>query len=173
MTDVSRLAASLLQSALRTFRLVPDEKRGPALEALDSFLAAPGPLTFLRASRVVNELGRTALLARLGSAGMERSLARGLETLAKVPEMDPAVTERLRALPVDPRAGRRLEALAALIITHQELASRAEAASSKLRRQMEKMKARRSSAPPKGAPPRSIPPKSATPRRKSTAEAGR
>ena len=49
------LARELLRRALQVLPEVPPAERGPVLAAIDEFLAAPGPVSYLSATRVLIE----------------------------------------------------------------------------------------------------------------------
>lgn len=151
------LARDLLQRATATFAAVPADARGPALAALDAFLLAPGPATYLAAARVLGEArrGRTLQQARAARAGY--ALARGLDTVRR--ELGAAAAEVLSAGPTDDRAGMRLRALALLSAAHRELAGRVAGSTALLRRQLAQAKDKAAPA----APPRRRPPPKRTP----------
>jgi hypothetical protein len=124
---MSRLARALLPIAHRALSLPPaldDENTlAEAYDALDGFLAVPVASRYLRATRALRALSlhrrRSVELGRLARRSIDAQLARLAEAGAPV--------EALRALPADPRAGRRLQALAALLETHRAVASRVRA----------------------------------------------
>jgi hypothetical protein len=118
------LASALLRVAMRALPRIPLDERTPALSAIDAFVAAPGPARFLTAARLLDEGRRAARVARLGVALQGRSFSHGLQRVRGLSFLDEELGEALSALPVDPRAGRRLEALAALLEAHDELAAR-------------------------------------------------
>jgi hypothetical protein len=144
MTDTAVLARALLARAHPALLAIPGDARGPALEALDQFLAAPGPAAFLRATRVLGVERRRALLARSAQSTLRRSMADGLAALRAVPGLPAPLLDRLERLPVDARAGRRLQALASLAQAHEELAGRVASEADDMRRKL------REGAPRKG-----------------------
>jgi hypothetical protein len=117
---VVTLARALLPRALHAHRVAGAH----ALAALDPFLAAPGPATFLRAVRGLLEAERDARLAPSSSPLAARSRDRALARAVAFPALDDATRALLKLLPADARAGSRLTALAALLEAHAELADR-------------------------------------------------
>lgn len=105
-----------------------------ALSAIDAFLERPVASRYLVANRTLNALarlrGRSPQLERLASRSLEVELGK-LRSRALLPEaaasgdLDPLTI--LGALPPDPRAGRRLQALSALLEVHRALALRVRA----------------------------------------------
>jgi hypothetical protein len=132
---VSALAPALLRHAVAAFAVSPEQARGPALHALDQFLAAPSPAAFLAAARVLRDLRRASLIEATAGATIRRSFADGLAALGSA-GLPPELVERLAELPVEARAGQRLQALAALVRTHDELAGRVAADASDMRRRL-------------------------------------
>lgn len=116
------LAADLLRRAREAFTVVLPHDRGPALAALDAFLAVPGPATHLAAARVLADARRRAALGQMRVAQAGYALARGLDAVRR--ELGPAAAEVLGAVPPDERAGLRLRSLALLAAAHRELAER-------------------------------------------------
>jgi hypothetical protein len=149
----AQLARALLRRTVRLFAAVPPEARGPSLAALDGFLAAPGPASYLQAVRVLGDAARAVRAAEAGEAFAERAHAHGLERVRALDWLEPATVEALDALPIDARAGQRLRALATLLEAHQQLAGRV--------RQADTLR---------GLPP---PPTRAAPRRSTTRRARR
>jgi hypothetical protein len=144
--EPSALARALLVKTMAAFQVVPDQARGPALSALDRFLAAPAPATFLAASRVLGQTRRAIMLERSAGGTMRRAFDEGLAALRAVPALPSALADRLASLPVDPRAGQRLFALAALTDAYQELATRVAADSEEMRRRLRAAAPRRGTA---------------------------
>ena len=66
----------------------------------------------------------------------ERSFYRGLTRVAQIPGMGPELAAVLRQTPLDPRAGARFSALAALVEARDELQARVAGQSAVLRRQL-------------------------------------
>ena len=129
-----RLAAALVPVAYRALALPParpseDEPLlEAALEAIDAFLATPVGSRYLVATRTLGALTklrrRSTDLEKLARRSLDGELAR-LRHRAVLP--DEATLDTLRALPPDPRAGRRLQALGALLEAHRLLAVRVRA----------------------------------------------
>lgn len=128
------LARELLRRALGVFAAVPPTDRGPALAAIDEFLAAPGPATYLAATRALVEARRARALSRVRAAQASYARARGLDAVRR--ELGSAAAEALAAAPTDERAGLRLRALTLLAAAHRELAERVAGSSELLRRQL-------------------------------------
>lgn len=143
----SVLARELLQRALAAFAAVAPDDRGPSLAALDAFLAAPGPVTYLAAVRTLSDARQARALRQVRGAYAGRAFARGIETVRY--ELGAATAELLATVPMDERAGLRLRALALLSAAHRELAERVAGSTEMLRRQL--ARAQESAAP---APPR-------------------
>jgi hypothetical protein len=126
---MSALARSLLPIAHRVLTLpqapepVDAPVRGCAYDALDGFLAEPIASRYLVAVRALGALSRLRKrgveLARLARRSLDHELDR-------LPLPCDAV-ETLRALPADPRAGQRIQALAGLLEAHREIAQRVRA----------------------------------------------
>jgi hypothetical protein len=131
----ARLARVLVGKVVATFRVVPEEGRGPALEAVDRFLAAPAPAAFLAATRVLRSLRQRALIEGSAGATVRRSVAEAALSLRRI--LPPALMDRITTdLPIDARAGQRLQALAALATAYEELSSRVAADSDEMRRRL-------------------------------------
>jgi len=150
--DWGALAGDLLRRARATFAVVPADDRGPALAALDAFLAAPGPAQYLAATRVLAEARRTRTLQKVRTAQAGYAFARGLDAVRR--ELGSAAAEALAVGPTDPRAGHRLRALALLAAAHRELAERVAGSTEALRRQL----GLATEKPPLGPSPRRRPP---------------
>jgi hypothetical protein len=132
---MSALAPALLRQAVAAFQVIPDEARGPALAALDDFLAAPAPASFLAAIRVLRAQSRRAIVETTGGATMRRAFTDGLAAL-RATSIPPPLIDQLAQAPLDARAGRRLLALAALARAYEELAARVAADSDETRRRL-------------------------------------
>jgi hypothetical protein len=132
---VSALAAALLRHAVAAFAVSADDARGPALDALDQFVAAPSPAAFLAAARVLRDLRRESLIEKTAGATIRRSFADGLAAVGGL-GLPPALVERLAEVPVEARAGQRLQALAVLVRSYDELAGRVAAEASETRRRL-------------------------------------
>ncbi len=107
-----------------------------ALAAIDGFLAQPVASRYLVANRSLDALarlrGRSPQIEKLATRAVEAELGK-LRSRALLPEGvtgDGSTEDPLRvlaALPPDPRAGRRLQALGALLEAHRALALRVRA----------------------------------------------
>jgi hypothetical protein len=141
--EAALLARALLPRAISAFTLVPASERGPALAALDRFLAGPAPSTYLAAARHLRKAERAAALGKNGGVTLGRLYDEGVTLLRDVPGLPPELlNEMTGALPIDARAGRRLSALAELLGSYCELLGRVAADTDEMRR---RMKTRRSS----------------------------
>lgn len=133
--DVTLFARRLLPCAHAAFGVVPEAERGRLCEAIDQFVLAPAPSTFLRAFRVLDDGRRQAVLGSAGRAVLRRAFSDGVALLREVSSMPPPVVDVLAdRLPVDARAGERLRALASLASTYQEVSARVAADSDRRRR---------------------------------------
>jgi hypothetical protein len=128
-------ARVLLRRARGAFRLSGTGDRGRALAALDGFLAAPAPGSFVAAARALSDLQHQAIARRIPESGPRPAVNVGLAALRSVPGLPSVLAERLAAdLPQDPGAGPRLLALAALARAYHELAGRVAADKEEMRR---------------------------------------
>jgi hypothetical protein len=135
--DAAALAAALLPRAIVAFAVVPPADRGPALGAIDQFLAAPSPSRFLHASRLLNEARRVARLNDAARTTVGRLFAEGMDQLRAVPGLPADIVAQLAAdLPPDAHAGRRLGALATLLAGYEELLGRVVADTDEMRRRL-------------------------------------
>ena len=129
------LARSLFRRAQGTLGTLPADSHARALAALDAFLAGPGPARYLAAVRVLAAEERTAARHRLERGGAGRAFADAVLAL-EASGLDAETVRLLTDRPAAPGLGVRLEALAALVTAHRELAGRAEAATQALRRKL-------------------------------------
>jgi hypothetical protein len=138
ITDVegtTRFARALLPLAASAFRALGGADRAVASEALDAFLIAPGPATYLSATRVLASLRRRALIGGAARPTMRRSLDEAVSALRAAvgaPLADRIATD----LPLDARTGQRLQSLAALATAYEQLASRVAADTDEMRRRL-------------------------------------
>ena len=146
---MTALAQALAVQAVRTFRTVPEGDRGPCLAAIDGFLAAPAPSSFLAAVRALDQARQRALVDHTASTTVARGRTHGLDALRAVPGFPPRLVDRLQSLPADPRSSVRLAALTSLVTAYQELALRVAADTMETRRRL------RSTLPRRGGRPRS------------------
>ena len=134
---IARLARALLLASRRALAALPAEHHEEALSALDGFLAAPAPATYVAAARGLDAAVRTHRLAGALERSARRSLARGLARLEESQGKDTAELAALGAAhaagAVDRRAGRRLAALAALLDAHAALTGRVQVAVEQMR----------------------------------------
>lgn len=138
------LARALLANAMAAFTVLPPERRGSSLAALDAFLAAPSPATFLAASRVLAESRRNRLLESAAAPALAQDFADGIAALRTLTSIPAELVDRLEAdLPFDARTGRRLQALAALTRSYDELLSRVVADVEQMRKRFRHLAPRR------------------------------
>lgn len=143
--EYAPLAAELLRRAVAAFAAVPAAERAPVFAALDGFLAAPGPATYLSAAQVLDAARRDSALHKVRTAQARYTYSRGLEIVRRELGEESAAT--LSAIPVDERAGQRLRALALLAAAHRELAERVAGSAELLWRQLEQAQETQKSAP--------------------------
>ncbi|MBL9002770.1 MAG: hypothetical protein JNJ46_00920 [Myxococcales bacterium] len=178
----AQLARSLLCEAMAAFAQIPDADRTPALVALDGFVAAPSPASFLSAVRTLRHVKQECALRQARLSRAEQEFLRGLDRVRR--EISVEVADVLSALPVFEEAsapasppgaetarpsnaqrrasgaGTRLRALALLAAAHQELADRVAGSAEKLRQHLARAKDAHAQQPDKPAPRR----RSASPR---------
>ncbi len=122
--DAAPLARALGRLARAVWPALDGDARAAAAAAVADFVAAPAPSTFLAATRRLLDARRRRRADALSAALAERVFARGAARLAAVPFLDDAQRATLLAQAHDGAAGRRLAALAALLLAHAELAAR-------------------------------------------------
>jgi hypothetical protein len=145
--DTAALARALLPRAIAAFTLVPELDRGPALAAIDRFLAGPAPSTYLAAARELRTAERAAALRKNGGATMSRLFGEGMTVLREVPGLPPELLDEMTAnLPLDARSGRRLTALAELLGGYCELLGRVAADTEEMRKRMKRRSPRSQAA---------------------------
>jgi hypothetical protein len=133
---MTSLAGALLRRAVATFRVVPPEQREPALAAIDAFLADPTPARLVASSAVLGAVRRAAESKAARATIARHGFERGLASISAVPGVPEAIVQALQNVVVDARTGARLEAIAALLIAHRELAGKAAAETLALRRRL-------------------------------------
>jgi hypothetical protein len=121
---IPRLARALLAEATATLPSLPELARGVPLVAIDRFVAAPTPANYLAAASALREAVRRIQRERIVERSARRSFRRGVESLRTTSAVEPSLAQSLAQLPIDSRSGMRLEALAALIAAHHELAAK-------------------------------------------------
>ena len=88
-------------------------------------LGAPGPASFLGATRVLDGALRALLIARAGAGPLRRGFADAVRTLRGVGALPASVVDELeRGSTLDPRSVDRLNALAALVGAYAALDAR-------------------------------------------------
>ena len=98
MSDAARYAATLLRQATAAFAVAPEARKKASLPVLDAFLAEPGPLTFLAASRVLTVMKRDARATQLLHRVAGRVFERGKLAVARIDGVDAALMETFNAL---------------------------------------------------------------------------
>lgn len=133
-------ARRLLPLAAASLAGVPAHARPPLLQALEAFLDAPGPSSYMAAWRVLKGAHVRLEAHRLRMKLDAHALPDALAELAAVPGMPPRVVQQLAALVPDGSAAPRIRALAALWASRGALAGKVEAAAERRRRQMEELR---------------------------------
>lgn len=121
----NRLAAPLAHLA---GRVLGDLRPGDAHDArkvVRAFTASPSPARYLAATRVLRLAERRHKLGALGRVPGDRRKEQGLERLARGAGLPPELLDALRALPADPRNGRRLTIICDLLTAHRLIDARA------------------------------------------------
>ncbi len=135
--DTAALARALLKHALVAFRVLPPTAHAAGQAAIDRFVADPRPSRFLAAVRELDELRRRGLIESTAATTLRRGRAAGIEALRAVPGFPSAITDRLeQGLPLDARAGHRLQALAALASGYEGLAGQVAADTNEMRQRL-------------------------------------
>lgn len=152
-SDTAALARALLLHARQAFRTMPEPSRELAFQAIDRFVGEPRPSLFLAAVRELDDLRRRGLIESTAATTLRRGRAAGLEALRAVPGFPAGITDRLeQGLPLDARTGHRLQALAALAASYQELAGQVAADTDEMRQRL-RTQARRSARAKAAKPP--------------------
>jgi hypothetical protein len=128
-----RLSAPLLRLASQVLGAVPPGDAREAVCALREFVDGPSPVRYLAATRVLRQVQRRHKLGALGRLASHRRAEQSLDLLAHGAELAPELVEALRALPPDPRNGRRLTLISDLLAAHQAIAARTSGALLELR----------------------------------------
>jgi hypothetical protein len=132
-TEAPALAAPLLRLAERVLSTVARAELPEALAALRAFTDDPSPAQYLAATRMLRAGERRHKLALLGRALGTRRAELGLDGLARA-GLGPELLDALRALPPDPRNGRRLTIVAGLLEAYRLVEVRAAGAQRELQR---------------------------------------
>ncbi|MES1205419.1 MAG: hypothetical protein ABUS79_05735 [Pseudomonadota bacterium] len=135
-TDAALFARRLLPAARAAFQMVPPTAIRPLHAAVDAFVEAPAPSSFLAAFRLLDQARRRAMVEQAGGGVLRRAFQDGVAALRRISALPtPAVDALAAHAEVDARAGERLHALAALTGAYQELSARV-AADGDRRRQL-------------------------------------
>ncbi len=127
-----RLAGPLLRLASRVLGAAPPSHAGEAVCALRAFADAPSPVRYLTAVRALRRVERRHKLAALGRRAHRRT-EQSLDLLAQGSGLAPELVEALRALPPDPRNGRRLTLISETLAAYQMIEARTSGALLELR----------------------------------------
>ncbi len=119
-----RLATALARLARRVWPALDAAERAAGAAAVDAFVAAPSPASFVAAARTLVRARQARQTEALQEVWGERAFARGAARLAGLDFLDDALVATLTAQPRDAASGRRLTTLAALLEAHAELAAR-------------------------------------------------
>ncbi len=130
---VDRLAGPLLRLAARVLGAVPPAEARDAVRALRAFTDGPSPVHYLAARRVLRQVERRHKLGALGRLSNHRRTEQGLDVLARGAGLAPELVDALRALPPDPRNGRRLTLISDLLAAHRLIQARTSGALLELR----------------------------------------
>ncbi len=128
----SSLAAPLLRLAERVLSTLGRGELPEALVALRAFTDEPSPAHYLAATRALRAGERRQKVALLGRARGVRSEDLGMDALARA-GLAAELVEALRALPPDPRNGRRLAIVGDLLEIYRLIHTRAAEAERALR----------------------------------------
>ena len=128
-----RLAAPLWRLASRVLGEAPAAEAREAVGALRAFTDGPTPARYLAATRLLRHAERRHKLTALGRLGGRRRAEQSLDRLARDTTLGPELVNALRALPPDPRAGRRLTLISELLAAHRLLDARTSGALFELR----------------------------------------
>jgi hypothetical protein len=118
------LATALAHLARRVWPALAPAERATATAAVDAFVAAPTPASFVAAARTLVRVRQARQTGALQEVWGERAFARAAAQLADLGFLDDALVAAVTAQPRDAAAGRRLSTLASLLLAHAELAAR-------------------------------------------------
>lgn len=148
-----RLARALGRRLAPRLAHLDGEQLATAVDLVQRFAQQPTALAYLQVDRELARLLRDELTASVTGLGVHRAFSEGLRLLAEVPQLPREFLEELAAyLPVEPGAGERLGAVAALATAHAELLRRVHAEEQRRRAELRISRAgrRRRSAPTPG-----------------------
>jgi hypothetical protein len=131
-----RLAGPLWRLASRVLSAVPPGDAREAVCALRDFTGGPSPARYLAATRLLRHVERRHKLSALGRRANQRRADRGLEMLARGTALAPELVDALRALPPDPRNGRRLTLIVDLLAAYRSIEVLTSAGMFELRRSL-------------------------------------
>ncbi len=127
-----RLAGPLLRLASRVLGAAPPIHAREAVCAVRAFADAPSPARYLTAVRALRRVERRHKLASLGHRAHRRT-EQSLDVLAQGTRLAPELVDALRALPPDPRNGRRLTLISEILAAYQMIEARTSGALLELR----------------------------------------
>ncbi len=130
---VERLAGPLLRLAARVLGALPPVEAREAAHALRAFTDGPSAAGYLAARRVLHQVERRHKLGALGRLSNHRRTEQSLDALARGTALSPELVVALRALPPDPRNGRRLTLISELLAAHHLIEARTSGALRELR----------------------------------------
>jgi hypothetical protein len=131
-----RLSASLLRLASRVLGALPPTEVREAVTALRTFTSGASPARYLAATRLLRHAERRHRLGVLGRLTGQRRTEQSLELLARGTALAPELIQALRALPADPRNGRRLTLISEMLAAYQLIEARSSGALSELRQSL-------------------------------------
>ena len=128
-----RLSGPLLRLATRVLGAVPPPEAREAVTALRTFTVGPSPARYLAATRLLRHAERRHKLGALGRLPGDRRTEQSLDLLARTTAVAPELVQALRALPPDPRNGRRLTLISEMLTAHHLIEARTTGALLELR----------------------------------------
>ncbi len=131
-----RFSASLLRLASRVLNDLPPAEVHEAVGALRRFTEGPSPARYLAATRLLRHAERRHKLGALGRLTGQRRTEQSLDLLARGRTLAPELVDALRALPPDPRNGRRLTLIAEMLAAYQLIEGRTSGALLELRQSL-------------------------------------
>jgi hypothetical protein len=131
-----RLSTPLLRLASRVLSDAPPAESLEAVGALRAFTDCPTPARYLTATRLLRHAERRHKLGALGRLAGHRRTEQSLDRLARDPTLAPELIHALRALPPDPRNGRRLTLISDMLAAYRVLDARTSGALFELRRSL-------------------------------------
>lgn len=131
-----RLSASLLRLASRVLSEVSPAEALEAVGAVRAFAEGPSPALYLTATRLLRHAERRHKVGALGRLLGHRRTEQSLDLLARGTVLAPELVLALRALPLDPRNGRRLTLISEMLLVHRLIEARTSGALLELQRSL-------------------------------------